>query len=69
MQAFFFVNNFHDHLLAAPIGFTEAAGNFQLQNASGQGFAGDPVLTEADDGANTLCASVRRVRVPGREPH
>jgi hypothetical protein len=56
VQAFFFVNNFHDHLLAAPIGFTEAAGNFQLQNASGQGHAGDPVLTEADDGANTLCA-------------
>ena len=57
------MNNFHDHLLAAPIGFTEAAGNFQLQNASGQGYAGDPVLTEADDGANTLCAPCGASRV------
>ena len=29
-QVFFFVNNWHDHLRAAPIGFTEAAGNFQV---------------------------------------
>ena len=28
-QVFFFVNNFHDHLAAAPIGFTDAAGNFE----------------------------------------
>jgi extracellular elastinolytic metalloproteinase len=34
-QVYFFVNTFHDHLLAAPIGFTEAAGNFQLTNSSG----------------------------------
>ena len=33
-QVFFFVNNWHDHLLAAPIGFTEAAGNFQLRNST-----------------------------------
>jgi hypothetical protein len=52
-QVYFFVNTFHDHLLAAPIGFTEAAGNFQLTNSTGQGEDGDPVLAEADDGANT----------------
>ena len=34
---FYFVNNWHDHLLAAPIGFTEAAGNFQQVNHSRQG--------------------------------
>jgi extracellular elastinolytic metalloproteinase len=52
-QVFFFVNNWHDHLLAAPIGFTEAAGNFQLRNRTGAGLAGDAVDTQTDDGANT----------------
>ena len=52
-QVYFFVNTYHDHLLAAPIGLTEAAGNFQLVNSTGQGEAGDPVLAESDDGANT----------------
>jgi extracellular elastinolytic metalloproteinase len=52
-QVFFFVNNWHDHLRAAPIGFTEAAGNFQLRNSTGAGVAGDPVDTQTDDGANT----------------
>ena len=28
-QLFYFVNKFHDHLLAAPIGFDAASGNFQ----------------------------------------
>ena len=28
VQVFFFTNNFHDHLAASPIGFTDAAGNF-----------------------------------------
>jgi extracellular elastinolytic metalloproteinase len=41
-QVFFFVNAFHDHLAAAPIGFTPAAGNFQ---------GDDPVQAEPDDGA------------------
>jgi Zn-dependent metalloprotease len=44
-QVFYFVNNFHDHLAAAPIGFTPAAGNFQ---------GNDPVLAEPDDGAGTI---------------
>jgi extracellular elastinolytic metalloproteinase len=52
-QVFYFVNNWHDHLQAAPIGFTEAAGNFQQVNASGQGQGGDAVQAQTDDGANT----------------
>jgi extracellular elastinolytic metalloproteinase len=43
-QLFYHVNTFHDHLAAAPIGFTQAAGNFE---------GDDPVLGEAIDGANT----------------
>jgi hypothetical protein len=43
-QLFYFINTFHDHLAAAPIGFTVAAGNFQ---------GSDPVLGENIDGANT----------------
>jgi extracellular elastinolytic metalloproteinase len=52
-QVFAFLNAFHDHLLAAPIGFTEAAGNFQTVNASGQGSGGDAVVANVLDGANT----------------
>ena len=52
-QLFYFVNKFHDHLLAPPIGFDEASGNFQQNNPSGQGLGQDPVLAQADDGANT----------------
>jgi hypothetical protein len=44
VQMFFFVNTFHDHLKAAPIGFTPAAGNFE---------GGDRVQGNALDGANT----------------
>ena len=52
-QLFYFVNTWHDHLAAAPIGFDDASGNFQRVNASGQGKGGDPVLAQSDDGANT----------------
>jgi hypothetical protein len=52
-QVFYFVNNWHDHLEKAPIGFTEAAGNFQLRNHGRHGKAGDPLSTQTDDGANT----------------
>jgi extracellular elastinolytic metalloproteinase len=52
-QVFFFVNNWHDHLKAAPIGFTEAAGNFQRQNFTANGTGHDAVQTNTDDGANT----------------
>jgi hypothetical protein len=45
VQVFYFVNAFHDHLAAAPIGFTPAAGNFQ---------GDDPVRAEPDDGAGTI---------------
>jgi extracellular elastinolytic metalloproteinase len=58
-QVFYFVNNWHDHLKKAPIGFTEAAGNFQRVNHAKpgrldqHGKAGDPVATQTDDGANS----------------
>ncbi|MEP7091611.1 MAG: M36 family metallopeptidase [Nocardioidaceae bacterium] len=52
-QVFFFVNAWHDHLRAAPIGFTEAAGNFQVRNSGSAGTGGDAVDTQTDDGANT----------------
>ncbi|HEY1593800.1 MAG TPA: M36 family metallopeptidase [Thermoleophilaceae bacterium] len=42
VQAFWFVNNFHDHLATAPIGFV-SPGNFQDD---------DKVMVNADDGAN-----------------
>jgi extracellular elastinolytic metalloproteinase len=52
-QIFYFVNKFHDYLQASPIGFTEAAGNFQVTNSTGQGAGGDAVQAQALDGANT----------------
>ena len=52
-QLFYFVNTFHDHLAAPPIGFDEASGNFERANSSGQGRGGDPVLAQANDGAAT----------------
>jgi hypothetical protein len=58
-QAFYFVNQFHDHLAKSPIGFTEAAGNFQRTNHTGLGRGGDPVLVETDTGANTGTGRLR----------
>ncbi len=52
-QVFYFVNTWHDHLRKAPIGFTEAAGNFQASNSTKHGKPGDAVNTQTDDGANT----------------
>jgi len=44
VQAFYFVNKFHDHLLQSPIGFTAAKGNFE----------GDArVWVNVDPGANS----------------
>jgi Zn-dependent metalloprotease len=43
-QVFYFVNSFHDHLEAAPIGFTAEAGNFE---------GADAVQAEPLDGADT----------------
>ena len=43
-QAFYFVNRFHDHLLASPIEFTRAKGNFE---------GVERVWVDADEGANT----------------
>jgi hypothetical protein len=45
-QLLYFTSVFHDHLLAAPIGFTRAAGNFETRD-------GDPVEVNDLDGANT----------------
>ena len=44
-QLFVLINLYHDHLKAAPIGFTPAAGNFE---------GDDPVHGEALDGAKTF---------------
>jgi extracellular elastinolytic metalloproteinase len=44
-QLFILINTFHDHLKAAPIGFTREAGNFE---------GDDPVRGEAFDGAKTF---------------
>ena len=52
-QVFYFVNNWHDHLLAKPIGFTEAAGNFEKVNRTGKGKGRDAVRTQTNDGANS----------------
>jgi len=43
-QVFYFIGTFHDHLEAAPIGFTRAAGNFDSRD-------GDAVQVQTDDGA------------------
>ena len=54
-QLFYFVNTFHDHLAAAPIGFTHAARNFELNDADGAnvgGRGGDPVMAETDNYLN-----------------
>ena len=51
-STYWLLNHFHDHLEANPIGFTEAAGNFQLVNDDGQGgLGGDPPLAAAMLGA------------------
>ncbi len=46
VQVFYYVSKFHDHLKAAPIGFTRVSGNFEAVD-------GDAVDTQPDDGADT----------------
>jgi extracellular elastinolytic metalloproteinase len=46
VQLYYFLGKWHDHLAAAPIGFTRSAGNFEAVD-------GDAVQVQADDGANT----------------
>ncbi|HEX6845083.1 MAG TPA: M36 family metallopeptidase [Actinomycetota bacterium] len=53
VQVYHYLNVFHDHLLASPIGFTERLGNFQTTNPSGQGEGRDAVQAEIMDGAAT----------------
>ncbi|KAJ1822777.1 hypothetical protein LPJ60_001899 [Coemansia sp. RSA 2675] len=50
-QLFYTVNTMHD--LSFAYGFTEAAGNFQDVNYSGQGRGGDYVVAYAQDGSGT----------------
>ncbi|KAJ2485324.1 hypothetical protein IWW37_005974 [Coemansia sp. RSA 2050] len=50
-QLFYTVNTMHD--LSFMYGFTEAAGNFQDVNYSGQGKGGDYVVAFAQDGSGT----------------
>ncbi|HEY1487150.1 MAG TPA: M36 family metallopeptidase [Micromonosporaceae bacterium] len=46
VQVFYYLGKYHDHLAAAPIGFTRAAGNFEAVD-------GDQLQAENIDGANT----------------
>jgi extracellular elastinolytic metalloproteinase len=48
VQVFYYVNNFHDWLEQAPIGFDVASGNFE---------GADKVVAHSNDGANTGTAS------------
>ncbi len=48
----FYANNI-SHDISYQYGFTEAAGNFQLNNFGRGGLEGDPVLADAQDGAAT----------------
>ena len=51
-NTYWLLNHFHDHLEDAPIGFTEAAGNFQVINDDGTGgLDGDPVMAAGMLGA------------------
>jgi hypothetical protein len=47
IQMFYIVNRFHDETYR--LGFTEAARNFQQQNFTGSGAAGDRISAEAQD--------------------
>jgi VCBS repeat-containing protein len=50
-ELFYLVNTFHDHLKAAPIGFTQATRGFELATdpLNPGGIAGDPLLAETDN--------------------
>lgn len=52
-QLFYYVNRFHDHLAAAPIGFTHASRNFEAADAdgAGPGLGNDAVNAESNDSA------------------
>ncbi len=55
VQLFYVCNTFHDRLYE--LGFTEAAGNFQVDNFSRGGVGGDPIVADAQDGADVNAAS------------
>ncbi len=51
VNLFYWNNYMHDYLYR--LGFDEAAGNFQVVNATGQGRGGDAVNADAQDGGGT----------------
>jgi uncharacterized repeat protein (TIGR01451 family) len=51
VQLFYWCNWMHDKLYE--LGFTEAAGNFQVDNFGRGGAGGDPVMADAQDGSGT----------------
>jgi hypothetical protein len=53
VQTYHYVQTFHDHLSERPIGFNEAAGNFQRANPSGRGRGHDAMRVHVFDGAAT----------------
>lgn len=76
VQAFTYINRFHDHLAAPPIGFDAASGNFET--ATPGGTDGDPVVASVlvgaalDDGLPVgRTRNNARMFVPedGRSPH
>jgi len=66
VQLFYVCNRIHDILYG--LGFTEQAGNFQLNNFGRGGVAGDPVDVDAQDGADANNANMTTLPdgTPGR---
>lgn len=60
---FYWTNRYHDILYM--FGFTEAAGNFQTVNFSGQGVGNDAVRAEAQDGGGTNNANFSTSQTDG----
>lgn len=68
VAGFYLANRFHDYLLAPPIGFDEASGNFEQVNSTGTGLGGDAVLVETHEssGMNNANFSTPPDGSPGR---
>ncbi len=66
VQLFYWCNWYHDKLYE--LGFTEAAGNFQVNNFGRGGLGNDPVMADAQDGSglNNANFSTPPDGIPGR---
>ncbi|MFL5846962.1 MAG: M36 family metallopeptidase [Solirubrobacteraceae bacterium] len=53
VQAFWFVNQYRDHLATAPIDFTQATGGFECTPPTCSDPGDDRVIVQTDDGADT----------------